>query len=208
MTLPGITHVFGPWSPMRFIPVPTWHEGPLPPAFWITTARICRGNHDPLCSETQSQTFGPLVLQESTAADVWQCPNCLRHQPPADPGALSQAPVCLFCSDASTVQHTGDSRDTAAAVTALAALHAATGTLRQVTDQDGSVRPVDLLEGATEALRQLLDYGALAVKQDPARAQYAGNRVLVQVAHQITGNARRHFPGPREPLPVRENDDE
>lgn len=207
MAIDCITHQFGPWSPMRFIPVPTFGGPDTEPAFWITTSRICHGMHDYLCAEAQTQTFGPLVLKGAAPADVWQCPNCNRQQPPTEPAVTGQPPVCLFCSDSATVQHAGDSRDTVAAVSSVAALYTATTTLRQVSAAAGFVRSVDLLEGTEASLCILLEYAALAIKQDPARAAHTVNRITVQLARQVSGNAQRLIPAAREPFPVKENDE-
>lgn len=205
MTLPSITHQFGPWSPMRFIPVP-FREDPEPPAFWISTTRICRGLHDPLCSQADSQTFGPLLLEGKRTEDLTTCANCMRQQPPVDLAADGQHPICLFCSDAATVHHTGDSRDTVAAVSAVAALYAATTTLRHVKEADPT-SVAALLEDTGDVLRGLLEDAAWAVKQDPARVRQTGYTGLVLVARQISANAREYAGLNTEQFPVRENDE-
>lgn len=207
MTTTGITHQFGPWSPMRFIPL-TFREDAAP-AFWVTTTRICRGAHDFRCAQAQTQTFGPLVLEGATTADLWTCPNCHRTQPPVDTGATGQAPLCLFCTDMATVQHTGDQADTTASVSAAAALHGASATLRQAKAADPTGY-LALLEDTGDALRSLLDDAAWAVKQEPPRARQSGYRALVMVARQILANAKEYAQlnfQPKEPFPTKDTDD-
>lgn len=199
--LPGITHEFGPWSPMRFIPVPFRVTDGREPAFWVATSRMCRGMHDWKCTESQTQTFGPLVLEGAGAEDVWACPNCLRQQPAADKSPVGRPEVCLYCTDMATVQHLGDGREATAALSAVAALHGATTTLRQVkeADKDGYLA---LLEETGDCLRSLLEDAAQAVRQDPARARQTGYATLTLIARQVLANARDYA----ELLPVKENE--
>ncbi|WP_371591274.1 hypothetical protein, partial [Streptomyces sp. NBC_00470] len=74
-------HNFGPWTPARFVPVPFL---PGAPAWFITTARICRGIHDERCAHGETQTFGPLTAVGTTAAEVFVCARCHREQPPVN----------------------------------------------------------------------------------------------------------------------------
>lgn len=189
MTLPGITHEYGPWSPMRFIPL-VFRPDDEPPAFYVHTTRICRGNHDWQCTQAQSQTFGPLVLEGKESADVWQCPNCCRYQPPSDP-PTAHGPVCLFCSDMATVQHLGDGRATTAAVSAVAALHAATTTLQHAKAADSAGYLV-LLEDTGDEIRGLLENAAQAIRQQPERAQQTGYGHLTLIARQVLANAKTY----------------
>lgn len=205
MDLPGITHQYGPWSPARFIPVP-FRADDEPPAFWLTTARVCRGGHDWRCTQTQTQTFGPLVLQGRTKGDLSRCDNCHRVQPPVDLAATGEQPVCLFCSDMATVQHLGDEPDSAAAVSAAAALHAASSTLRQVKEVDPSAF-LALLDECGDMLRGLMDDASWAIRQAPERAKYSGYAALVIIARQICANARTLAELSGELLPVKENDE-
>lgn len=183
-----VTHQFGPWSPIRFIPVMFRPEG-SPPAFYVHTTRICRGQHDFRCAHAQSQTFGPLVLEDVEASAVWTCPKCARTQPPANPGP-ADGPVCLYCSD-TAVQHFGDSREHAAAVSAVAALHGATTTLRhaKTADADASLM---LLDDTQDVFGALLADAAQAIRQDPARAMQSGYGQLTLVARAILANAKEY----------------
>jgi hypothetical protein len=206
MTLPGITHEYGPWSPMRFIPVPWRTDEGGEPAFWVTTSRICRGLHDFRCAQAQTQTFGPLVLERKTAADVWTCPNCQRQQPPVDTGATGENPTCLFCTDMATVQHLGDAPVTAtAAVSAVAALHAATGVLRQTqeADPDGYLA---LLAETGESLRSVMEDAAWAVKQDPRRSEQTVYAALAMIARQVIVNAKFYAALNTDPFEIKERE--
>lgn len=194
-----ITHTFGPWSPMRFIPY-SFRTESEPPAFWITTTRICMGLHDYRCTQAQTQTFGPLALESPAGAPaaIWTCPACKRPTPPV--AGDDQEQVCLHCSEAATVQRSGDSRQDTAATASLAALHAASGMLRSVSPTDEPLAAA-LLEGTHEDLRSLLEDQAWGVKQDGSRARYTGTRLLTRIARQINANAREKI---TEQLPVRE----
>ncbi|MFE0812681.1 hypothetical protein ACFW34_35190 [Streptomyces sp. NPDC058848] len=189
MTLPGITHEYGPWSPIRFIPVP-FRADDEPPAFFVHTTRICRGHHDWMCAQAQSQTFGPFVLEGKAPEDMWRCPNCSRVQPPSDP-APAFGPVCLYCTDMATVQHLGDGRATTAAVSAVAALHAATTTLRHAKAADASGY-LALLEDTGDELRAVLEDAAQAIRQQPERAAQTGYGHLTLIARQVLANAKTY----------------
>jgi hypothetical protein len=190
---------------MRFIPVAFREDAR--PAFWVSTSRICRGIHDWRCTQSQSQTFGPLVLEGSQQHGVpplFACDRCGRVQPPNV--AAGEEDVCLYCSDSSAIQHTGDSRVTQAGVAAVAALYAASATLRvaKQADPDGYIV---LLDETGEALRSLFDDSAWAVKQEPARGQQTLYRGLAMVARQILANAKDYAAlnvEAKEPLPVTE----
>lgn len=185
--LPGITHQFGPWGPTTFVPVP-FHEGPAP-AFYVTTTRMCNGLHDWRCITRESQTFGPLVLEGKTVADLVRCDNCGRTQPPVQNEATGEEPVCLFCSDAGTVQHLGNAGDTAAGVAAVAALHGACGVLRHTKETD-STAYIALLDETGDSLQSVMEDAAWSIRQAPKRAAYTINRELVMMARQILANAR------------------
>jgi hypothetical protein len=206
----SITHQFGPWSPMRFLPVPSRPNGE--PAFWVTTARVCRGIHDWRCAETQSQTFGPLVLEGKSTDDLEACANCGRVQPPVHPAAaaVGEQHICLFCSDGSVVQHTADERVTTDGVSAVAALYAGGAMLRQAREADPNGY-LALLDETGDLVRALFDDAAWAVKQDPQRGQQTMYRGLAMVARQVLANASFYatmHPEPKEPLPVTEVDGE
>lgn len=185
--LPGITHQFGPWSPVSFVPVP-FRDGAAP-AFYMTTVRMCTGVHDWRCITRESQTFGPLVLEGKEAADVVRCDTCGRVQPPVDTAASGEQPVCLHCSDMATVQHLGDSRETTAAVSAVAALHGACGVLRQTKETDSTAYTA-LLDETGDSLRSIMEDTAWSIRRDAKRARYTANRELVLIARQILANAR------------------
>lgn len=206
--LPHVTHTYGPWSPARFIPIP-FHKGTAP-AFWITTNRMCTGIHDWRCTQTETQTFGPLVLEGATEADLYRCLNCARVQPPVHTASTGEEPVCLYCTDLATVQHFGDGREATSGLTAVAALHGASATIRAAKDTaaDGYLA---LLDDTADYLAGILDDAAWAIRQQPARARYSGNATLVVLARQIIANARTlHDMLNTEPelLPVKENEGE
>lgn len=184
MDLPGITHEYGPWSPARFIPVP-FRDG-MAPAFYVATSRICRGIHDWRCTQGQTQTYGPLVLEGADSSALQACDNCGRIQPAP---ASGEAPVCLFCTDMATVQHLGDGPGAVAAVAAAAALHGAAATIRhaKAADPHGYLA---LLDETGDSLRSVLEDAAWAIKQDSARAGHTGYGKLVQIARQVLANAR------------------
>lgn len=204
--LPGITHEYGPWSPMRFMPVP-FRTSDEPPAFWITTSRMCRGIHDFLCTQGQTQVFGPLVLDKATEADLWRCANCDRVQPTPCDLSPHETPVCLFCSDMAITQTTAAGLDSTAAIAAAAALSTASATLRRAKDADPDGY-LALLDDTGDTLRALLDDAAWAVHQDHRRARHTGYRGLVMIARQITANGQDLASLRTEPLPVAENDPE
>lgn len=208
MHISGVTHQYGTWTPVRFLLAP-FREKDAPPAFYITTSRMCSGVHDWRCTTAENQTYGPFTMDGVSAEQVWVCPNCHRHQPPADTMSSGDTdePTCLYCSDMATVHHLGDSRDTTAGLSAVAALHAAAAVLRQVDAETGFVRAHDLLTDTAGALQDALETAEYAVKQDPARARHSLYGALTLIARQITANARKLIPEPREPLPVTETDE-
>lgn len=184
MSINGITHEFGPWSPMRYIPIP-FREGE-PPAFWVATSRVCRGAHDWRCTHSETQTFGPLVLEGATAADLTRCDNCHRVQPPP---ADDQAPRCLYCTDMATVQRTGDVACSTAALSAVAALQGAIATLRQTKEADSDTY-LALLAETGDTLRSVLEDASWAIRQDITRAGQTGYAQLALISRQILANAR------------------
>jgi hypothetical protein len=206
MAIIGTTHEFGPWGPVRFLLLPEVLQEGDRPAFYVTTSRMCRGIHDWRCTMAETQTFGPLVSRDRTMHELNRCDNCGAIQPPAEPLSTAEEPVCLVCSDNATVQHTAEDPDTMAAVTAAAALYAASGTLRHVQDADPEAY-LTLLDETGEPLRALFDDAAWAVKQDPRRAKQTGYRQLALIARQVTANARDYAALHTDPLPVTENDE-
>lgn len=192
-----LIHNYGSWTPVRFVPA-AFMDGP--PAYFVTTSRICRGAHDLRCHHSQTVTFGPLVAAGTELHEAYVCPRCRREQPPVQgPG---EVPLCLSCSDASTVINVGDARDTTAAMSALAALHSASTTLAQFTAIEAEST---LLASTGESLRHLLELMAQDIKEDPARAGYVFNRLMVRLARQILLNAREYG---TEQYPVKEIDEE
>lgn len=173
-------HVFGPWGPPRFIPLPPLLRRGLPPAVWLTVTRVCRGGHDVLCAEAQTQVFGPLVLPEESGG-LWQCPRCLREQAPAEGVQL-----CLACADTAVAQVPSPARS----VSAVAALQGASGMLRQART-DPAAWPL-LLEGTGDLLGALLEAGAQSLRQDPRRAGHSGSAALVLLARQLLANAEKY----------------
>lgn len=189
MAIIGMTHEYGPWSPVRFLLLPSLVRGadPEAPTFYVTTTRMCRGIHDWRCTAVETQTFGPLILAGRTRGDLYRCDNCGRIQPPPDVVTMDQKAQCLFCAD--TVQHAAEDLDSTAAVTAVAALSAASGILRQTkeADPDGYLA---LLDDTGDELRSVLDDASWAVRQDPRRAAQTGYGHLTLIARQIVANAR------------------
>lgn len=189
MAIIGIAHEYGPWGPVHFLLLPSFLHSEDAPTFYVTTTRMCKGIHDWRCTASETQTFGPLVLAGKTQEELFRCDNCSRIQPPPDTAVMDQKVQCLFCSDMATVQHTAADVDSAAAVSAVAALSAASGVLRHTkeADPDGYVA---LLDDTGDELRSVLDDAAWAVRQDPRRAGQTGYGHLTLIARQIVANAR------------------
>lgn len=187
MNIVGISHQYGPWTPMQFVITPDPRPTATPTLF-ISTSRMCRGLHDWRCTTVETQTYGPFTLEGTTYADLWTCPGCSRRQPvatPTVPGAL-----CLRCTNGGTSEHTYDSTDASVGLAAGAALNASLTLLRRCADADPDGY-LALLEGTGELLEHLITVSADAIKDDSSRARQSLYGAVTLIARQITANARQ-----------------
>jgi len=182
-SIASTSHRFGRWSPPRFIPTSI---GPAssPPAFYVVTHRVCTGEHDIMCTETQTQLFGPL---KAIDGDPWVCPDCSRIQAPSEDRRAPQQ--CLSCTDAITVQHSA-AVSAHAGLSAVAALFGASETLGCAERFDGE-HVAALLEGTGDSLRKVLGNASMLVRANPERLRHRGMAELNKVAKRILDNAKK-----------------
>lgn len=179
------SHRFGRWSPPRFIPTTVGPPGSAP-AFYIVTHRVCTGEHDLMCTETQTQLFGPLRPLDG-ADEAWVCPDCRRVQAPSED--LRAEPLCLSCTDAITVQHSA-AVSAHAGLSAVAAFFGASETLA-LAERLGDEHTATLLEGTGESLRIILDNAHHLVRANPERLRHKGMAELRKIADRVLKNAKK-----------------